>query len=82
MVIKLRKWGNGMGIKLTRETLEAAQISENDSLDIQAVKGRIIIMPLDNPRGKYKIQDLIKRMPKNYNPVEIDWGKPMGKEVW
>jgi len=82
MVIKLRKWGKGLGIQLTRETLEAAQISEKDPLDIQADKGRITIVPVNNQRGKYDIQDLVKRMPKNYKTVEMDWGKPKGKEVW
>jgi hypothetical protein len=36
---------------------------------------------INNQRGKYNIQDLVKRMPRNYRPVEMDWGKPEGKEV-
>lgn len=82
MNAKLLKWGKGLGIRLNRETLEAAQISEDDPLSIQAEKGRIIIMAVDNVRGKYDIHDLVKRMPKDYKFAEMDWGKPTGKEAW
>ena len=79
MNAKLIKWGKGLGIRLNRETLKAAQISENDPLSIKAEKGRIVIMAVDNVRGKYNIHDLVKRMPKDYKPAEMDWGRPMGK---
>ena len=82
MVIKLKKWGKSIGIKIPQEKLEAAQISEDEPLDIYAEKGRIIITTIENPRGKYKIEDLVKQIPKNYKPVEMDWGKPVGKEAW
>ncbi|MBN1902243.1 hypothetical protein JW926_13040 [Candidatus Sumerlaeota bacterium] len=82
MLIKSKKCKKVIDIKIPVETLNAAQISEDDPLDIQAEKGRIIISPMENPRGKYKIEDIVKRMPKNYMPVEMDWGKSKGKEAW
>ena len=33
-------------------------------------------------RGKYKIEDLVAKLPSNYEVKELDWGKPLGMEVW
>ncbi len=50
----------------------------------------VIILPTDSaiPRQKrtgsvrYDIDDLVMRMPKDHTPEEVDWGAPVGKEVW
>jgi len=28
------------------------------------------------------INDLVMRMPKDHTPEEVNWGAPVGKEVW
>lgn len=33
-------------------------------------------------RPKYDIRELVKRLPADYSPEEVKWGKPVGKEVW
>lgn len=33
-------------------------------------------------RPKYDIRELVERLPADYSPEEVSWGKPVGKEVW
>ena len=33
-------------------------------------------------RGKYKLKQLVSRIPKDYQAEEVNWGEPCGKEVW
>jgi len=33
-------------------------------------------------RRRYNLEDLVARIPKDYQPSEIQWGEPVGKEVW
>jgi len=33
-------------------------------------------------RGRYRLADLIRRMPKSHRTREVDAGKTVGKEVW
>ena len=35
-----------------------------------------------NNRGKYKIEELVAKIPKNSKFKEVDWGKPRGCEEW
>jgi mRNA interferase MazF len=82
MVTKVQKWGNSQGLRVTREILEEAQIGIGDEVKILVRKGRIIIEPVSKIRGKYSLEKLVSQLPKNYRAEEVDWGPPVGKEVW
>lgn len=82
MVTKVQKWGNSQGLRLARQVLEDARISVGDDVDVTARDGVIVIAPVRRVRGKQSLQELVARIPKNYKTGEIDWGEPVGREVW
>lgn len=82
MVTKIQKWGNSQGLRLARQVLEDARISVGDEVDVTTRDGIIVIAPVRRIRGKQSLQELVSRIPKNYEPEEVDWGKPVGREVW
>lgn len=82
MVTKVQKWGNSQGLRLAKQVLEDAHISVGDDVDVTIRDGTIIIAPIKRVRGKRSLQKLVSRIPKNYEAGEIDWGKPIGREVW
>ena len=82
MVTKIQKWGNSQGLRLARQVLEEARISVGDEVDVLARDGVIVIAPARRIRGKQSLQELVSRIPENYKPGEVDWGEPVGREVW
>jgi antitoxin MazE len=82
MVTKVQKWGNSQGLRLAKQVLQDAHISVGDDVDVTARDGTIVIAPIKRIRGKRSLQELVSRIPKNYEIGEIDWGKPVGREVW
>ena len=82
MVTKIQKWGNSQGLRLNRQLLEDAHLSVGDEVDVTAREGVIVIAPAKRIRGKHSLKELVSRIPEDYKPGEIDWGKPVGKEVW
>jgi antitoxin MazE len=82
MTTKVQKWGNSQGLRLARHVLEEARISVGDDVDVTVRDGVIVISPARQIHGKYKIKDLLSRLPADYKPEEVDWGKPVGKEAW
>jgi antitoxin MazE len=82
MVTKVQKWGNSQGLRFSKELLEQAQIGVGDDVQVSVRGGRIIVEPLTKVRGRYKLKDLVKKIPKSVRAGEADWGKPMGKETW
>jgi antitoxin MazE len=82
MLTKIQKWGNSQGIRLTKNLLADVQLGVGDEVDISVKDGIMIITPAKKIRGKYSLKDLVSRIPENYQTGEVDWGEPVGKEVW
>ena len=82
MLVKVQKWGNSQGIRLSKDVLAEANILVGDALEIVTTKEQIVIKPIRKIRGKYNLEDLVSKIPSNYKSQEEDWGSPMGLEVW
>ena len=81
------KWGNSHGIRLPKVFLENIKIKENDPVDVILEKNRIIIKKIDQKKHKTIKQRLLEFYGDDYKKhgkyqKEIDWGKPVGKEIW
>lgn len=82
MLVKVQKWGNSQGIRLSKEVLAEANILVGDALEIVTTKEQIVIKPVRKIRGKYDLKDLVSQIPSNYKVQEEDWGSPVGLEAW
>ena len=82
MLAKIQKWGNSQGLRLAKGLLADAQLDVGDEVDISVDDGIIIVKPAKRIRGRHKLKDLVSRIPKNYQTGEVDWGEPVGKEIW
>ena len=82
MLIKIQKSENSDGICFTKNILEAAQMNIGDEVQVTIQNGRIIIEIATRTRRRTDLKVLLAQMPEDYQPEEIDWGKPLGKEEW
>jgi antitoxin MazE len=82
MVTKVQKWGNSQGLRLSKHVLEDARIEIGDDVDVTVRDGLIVIAPVRKMRGKHTLQELVAKIPKGYATEEMDWGEPVGREVW
>ena len=82
MLAKIQKWGNSQGLRLTKNLLEDAHLDVGDEVDVSVKNGVMIVKPAKRIRGRHNLKDLVARIPKNYETGEVDWGEPVGKEIW
>ena len=82
MIARIQKWGNSQGVRFPRELLRQASFSLDQEVELQARNGEIRLRPVLQIRGKYRLKDLVSRMPSRYVPKEANWGAPIGKEEW
>ena len=82
MVTKVQSWGNSQGLRLSKQVLEDADVSVGDQVDVAVRDGVIVITPVKRTRRKLSLSRLVARIPKGYKAEEIDWGSPVGREVW
>ena len=82
MVTKVQKWGNSQGIRLSKELLSDVEINVGDAVDVAVRDGALVVTPVRRVRGGLDLSELVRRIPKGYKPEELDWGYPVGREVW
>ena len=82
MLTKIQKWGNSQGLRLTKNVMEDAGLGVGDEVEIEVRDGVIVVAPAMKIRRRYRLEDLVAQIPKNHHASEVDWGKPVGKEVW
>ena len=80
MQIQVKKWGNGSGVRFTKEFLREAGISMDDMLNAEIVNGQIILTPAFRHRS---LQERAAEFNGELNlSDEIEWDEPVGSEVW
>ena len=79
MTTKIKRWGNSQGIRIPKFILEALNWNDDEELVMTAENDKIVIKKAVT---RMNIKDLFADYDGEYTPVEIDWGKPVGKEVW
>ena len=82
MLAKIQKWGNSQGLRLAKNLLADAHIGVGDEVDITVKDGIIVVSPAKRIRGRHNLEDLVARIPENYQTSEVEWGEPVGKETW
>jgi antitoxin MazE len=80
MKATVKKWGNSAAVRIPVSVMEATHIHLDDDVEVREEKGRIVIEPVR--KKTYKLEDLLKGInSKNLHEI-IDFGPPVGKEVW
>ena len=82
MVTKIQRWGNSQGLRINKQLLQSAQLDVGDEVDVVVRNGVIVVAPVRQVRGKYKLSSLVRRIPKDYKSTGEMWGAAAGKEVW
>ncbi|BCD67961.1 AbrB/MazE/SpoVT family DNA-binding domain-containing protein [Nitratiruptor sp. YY09-18] len=75
MTVKINKWGNSYGIRLSKQILKSLDLQENSEVDIEIREGKIILIP------KKSLQSLLSQITPQNIHREIDFGDMQGKEL-
>lgn len=83
----LQKWGNSQGIRLPKAVIARAGLTIGSEVEIELSENAMEITirparPSRPMRGRYRIEDLVARIPPDSAPGEVDWGDPRGEETW
>jgi antitoxin MazE len=80
MKTRVTKWGNSLAVRIPKSVAQQAGIKQGDDLEI-AVPGKGKI-GLKNSQPVYSLDDLLKGITKKNRHDVVDWGPPVGREIW
>ena len=80
MTTKVQKWGNSLAVRLPKMATLILGLKRGSLVSIIANDKGISIKP--TLKREETLRDMIKKINKNNIHSEIDWGVPVGKEIW
>lgn len=80
MGVHVRRWGNSAAVRIPANALLGAKLSIDDPVSVREEDGRIVIEALkpEEPPLEWLLAGIT---PENRHE-EVDFGSPVGKEVW
>lgn len=77
---QIKKLGNSASIRIPATVLSAASMRIDQHVEIREEEGRIVIEPVSAPH--YDLDALLDRMTPDTITDKVDFGAPVGAEVW
>ena len=79
MITTIQKWGNSQGVRIPKTIMETMNWANNEPLLLSVENDKVILQKAE--KGK-NIVELFAGFEDGYTSEEVDWGKPVGEEVW
>jgi antitoxin MazE len=76
----VKKWGNSAAVRIPASMMEAAHLQLDEQVDVREEGGRIVIEPVR--KKAYKLDELLKAITSSNRHESLDFGPPVGNEVW
>jgi antitoxin MazE len=73
------KWGNSLALRIPAPLAESAGIVEGSEVEVRVSAGRLIV---ERVRPRYELKKLVAGITRKNRHTAVDWGKPIGKEIW
>jgi antitoxin MazE len=80
MKSQIGQWGNSLAIRIPKHMVEALDLKSNDAVEFSVEDGKLVLEPIHS-LPELSLEELLAGITDPPEP-EVDWGKPMGDEVW
>lgn len=80
MEVVLKKWGNSAAVRIPAAVFEAAKLSLDQTVDVRVENGRVVLEPV--VKQDYDLARLLAGITPENSHSSVDFGKPVGGEVW
>jgi antitoxin MazE len=74
----LKKWGNSTAVRIPAALMESAKLAVNQSVEVRAENGRLIIEPAV---GHPTLADMVASITPENCHAEVDFGQAKGTEL-
>ena len=79
-IASIQKWGNSQGLRISKELMRELGWKVSDELLLTKKGNKLLIEPIA-PKRK-TIKELFEGSQNTEKPKEVDWGDPVGEEIW
>jgi antitoxin MazE len=83
MKTKFLRWGNSLALRVPNAFAKEIGATEGKTAEM-TIEAGVLVVKVAKPRKRrrYALEQLIAGIIKENCHAEIDWGPPIGREVW
>ena len=83
MKVEFLKWGNSLALRVPKAFAEEIGASVGKRAEMTAEDGALVVK-VEKPkkRRRQHLEHLINGITEENRHLEVEWGAPVGKEVW
>ena len=74
------KWGNSAAVRIPATLLTQANLSDKQAIDLVLSDGKITLEPVT--KQDLNLEDLVAQITPNNLHSEVEFGEPIGKEIF
>ena len=86
MKATIQKWGNSNAIRIPKKILQSLDLKENDCVELTQTEDGFTVRKCSTELTvKQLLEDFYGQpleMIPSVHQEELDWGQPMGEEIW
>jgi antitoxin MazE len=79
MRTRIQKWGNSLAVRIPKSFAVEAGLAEDAVVDLALVEGKLVVTPQPEAISLEKLLAGITRANRHH---ALDFGGPLGEEVW
>jgi antitoxin MazE len=80
MRVLVKKWGNSASVRIPAAVMQAARLQLDQAVDVREEQGRIVIEPVRVE--DFDLETLVAGITPENLPEPVEFGRPVGNEVW
>jgi antitoxin MazE len=77
---RVQKWGNSLAVRIPKIFAEEVGLADDSSVEMRLVKGGLLVEP--TPEWGSSLSEMLEDVTEDNLHGEVDWGDPVGGEVW
>ncbi|HEY3567852.1 MAG TPA: AbrB/MazE/SpoVT family DNA-binding domain-containing protein [Thermoanaerobaculia bacterium] len=78
MRTRIQRWGNSLAVRIPKPFAAEAGLEQQSEVDVAVVDGALVITPSTAPA----LDNLLAQITDENLHGEVDFGSPVGHEVW
>jgi len=80
MRVSIQRWGNSLAVRIPKPIAVESELAEGAVVDMKLARGKLVLIPVRD--RKPTLEELLAGVTEDNIHGEVDFGKPVGKEVW
>ncbi len=80
MKTRVQKWGNSLALRIPKAFAEEVGLEKETTVEVSLEDGKLVISPVG--RQKPTLEELLAQITPENLHGEVDYGPPVGNEIW